>query len=67
MIHAEAQYKSNGDTDADAHSRGSRRNPENMPACCAQSHANTELIGSLRYGIRKDAVQPNSRKKESGN
>ena len=65
MIQTEAQCQSDSDTSANAHSRGSHRNPEHMPARCAQSHADAELVSPLRYRIREDAIQSNRGKKES--
>jgi len=65
MIQTEAQPQPDSDAGADAHSRGSHRYPENMPARCPQSHADAELVGPLRYGVREDAVQSNPGKKES--
>ena len=65
MIQTEAQCQSDSDTSANAYSRRSHRNPENMPARCAQSHANAELVGPLRYGVREDTVKSNPGRKES--
>ena len=65
MIQTEAQCQSDSDSGANAHSRGSHRNPENMPARRTQSHANAELVSPLRHRIGEDAVQSNPGKKES--
>jgi hypothetical protein len=65
MIQTEAQCQSDSDTGANAHSRGTYRNPENMHVRRTQSRADAELVSPLRCRIGEDAVQSNPGKKES--
>ena len=65
MTQTEAQCQSDSDTSADAYSRRSHRNPENIAARCAQSHADAELVSPLRYRIREDAILSNPESKRA--